>query len=543
MSLVDPDWVRALDRPLRHPVPGAGSTAAAELPAATALMALTWQMQPAGQRQGKSLDDPAARQRFMGRFFEAVERAKPLQALVASRWRAWLLQELPSPRSGAPAPTRSASMGVPMGDWLRRGPPAEAEAEPELTGAGHRQPQAASGASPSVLPSAVQNAASDATPRWRARPFGVNLFGFAFGELGIGEDVRMAAQACEAAQIPYRVVNVNPGSQLRQGDRALESQVEGSVAEAPYAVNLFCMPGFDMVGRVVMRDGPGVLADHYNIGWWPWELPVWPRRWASAFELVDEVWAATGFTQSMYAAATARPVTLMPLPATVERLVPTPRRELGLPARKFLFLFIFDFNSHLPRKNPWAVVAAFQAAFAPSDRTVGLVLKTMNTRADDAQWQAFKTLCSQDKRISLMEQTLDRGAVLGLVQACDAYVSLHRAEGFGRTLAEAMLLGKPVVATDFSGNVDFLSSRTGFPVAWQRQLLAPGDYPFVEADDAAWWAEPEVGDAARQLIAARAAAAEPAFAPRVLRYARKQFAPDRIGALMRQRLEAVWDQK
>ena len=125
----------------------------------------------------------------------------------------------------------------------------------------------------------------------------MNLYGFAFGELGIGEDVRMAVQACEAADIPYRVVNVDPGAQLRQADRLLGGHVERAQDAAPYAFNVFCMPGFDMVGRVVMREGSHVLQGHYNIGWWPWELPVWPQRWKPAFDLVQEVWAATRFTE------------------------------------------------------------------------------------------------------------------------------------------------------------------------------------------------------------------------------------------------------
>lgn len=517
-ALVGPAWVRELDRPLRRP-PGRGLAPsgkaqpdeAADAPAPTLLMALAWHLLPAAQRATMPLDDPAGRLRFMARFFLGVGRSAPLQALVATRWRAWLLQALPQVEG---LRRRCMSLGVPLAAWMQ--------------GASHAQASPAAGLPP------------PAEAHWRERPFGVNLYGFAFGELGIGEDVRMAVLACEAAGIPFRVVNVDPGASLRQADRMLAGHVEGSADAAPFAFNVFCMPGFDMVGRLLMRDGLAVLQGHHNIGWWPWELPVWPRRWQSAFAFVDEIWAATDYARATYAAACPKPVSLVPLAATVDRLQPMSRKALGLPARRFLFLFVFDFNSHLPRKNPLAVVQAFRRAFPADDRSVGLVLKTMNARQGAAAWEAFRAECAQDPRILLLTDTMARATVLALMAACDAYVSLHRAEGFGRTLAEAQLLGKPVVATDFSGNVDFLRPRVGFPVKWTRRALAPGDYPFIEPDDDPWWAEPDIAHAAQRLRAAREAAANPAFAERVRRHAQRQFSPARVGKLMRERLAAVW---
>jgi glycosyltransferase involved in cell wall biosynthesis len=135
---------------------------------------------------------------------------------------------------------------------------------------------------------------------------------------------------------------------------------------------------------------------------------------------------------------------------------------------------------------------------------------------------------------------MDREVVLGLVNACDAYVSLHRAEGFGRTLAEAMLLGKPVVATDFSGNTDFLDAQHGFPVPWSRRPVEAGEYLFVEPDDQAWWAQPDVGAAAEQLRAARLAARRKGFADAVKLHAKTVFSPEHVGTLMHGRLRQIW---
>jgi glycosyltransferase involved in cell wall biosynthesis len=181
---------------------------------------------------------------------------------------------------------------------------------------------------------------------------------------------------------------------------------------------------------------------------------------------------------------------------------PYPRKHYGLPEKKFLFLYIFDFNSSVARKNPMAAVQAFKQAFKPSDNTVGLVLKTMNTKPNNPEWQAFLKECKTDKRIQLITETLDRPEVLGLINACDAYVSLHRAEGFGRTLAEAMLLGKPVVATNYSGNVDFMDEHVTFPVNFSQVELQRNDYQWVDSIDEAVWADADIEHAAMQMTSA-----------------------------------------
>jgi glycosyltransferase involved in cell wall biosynthesis len=167
------------------------------------------------------------------------------------------------------------------------------------------------------------------------------------------------------------------------------------------------------------------------------------------------------------------------------------------------------------------------------------VLKTMNSNPDNPVWQKFLKECNRDKRIIILDRTLARGEVLGLIACCDAYVSLHRSEGFGRTLAEAMQFGKPVVGTDFSGNTDFLTAETGFPVKWKKRVVQEEEYPFVTKADQAWWADPLVNDAARQMKAARKAAADASFGQRVKAFAAEQFSPARVGAAMQARLAEI----
>lgn len=367
---------------------------------------------------------------------------------------------------------------------------------------------------------------------------GVNLIGFAFGELGIGEDVRMAAAACKHAGIPYNIVNISPGKTVRQNDQILANEITEQLSQLKYQTNIFCLTGFDTV-HVYLEKGKQLFQNRYNIGWWPWELPVWPEQWTEAFDLIDEVWAATTYTQTMYQQASDKTVTLMPLPVSVERAVPVLREEMGLPENKFLFLYTFDFNSYLDRKNPQAAVKAFVKAFSKENGQVGLVLKTMNSDPKNPKWKAFQRLCKKDERIVLLEKTLDREKVLGLINACDAYISLHRAEGFGRTLAEAMLFGKPVVATDFSGNTDFVTDKTGFPVKWRKKAVKVGEYPFITEISKAYWAEPNISHAAEQMQSALKLADNKTSCQKIQQFASQQFSLARIGLLMKKRLMKI----
>ena len=538
MDVVDPATLTALDAmppSLRLP-----DDAAKRQPALTWLMFFAWRFAylqaPFDLRTGQG--QAAYLQWFL---FEGVPNLH-LAPLVAPRWRTWLREPLALRGRPSVAVPRAAVLM-----WQRRRdlqqtfdlrkPQGRVSFARWAKDAWQVEPGLHWLAEPATVTRPRQEIPATSTQR----PFGLNLIGFAFGELGIGEDVRMAVAACEAARIPFAVVNIHPGDHLRQADRALANHVaerkEGG-NEAPYSINLFCLTGYD-TARAYLERGLPLFAGRYNIGWWPWELPVWPRDWRIAFDLVDEVWAATEFTRAMYAAVSLAPTFRMPLPASVVRVKPMTRRKLGLPAKRFLFVYVFDVNSYLARKNPFAAVKAFRRAFAADDDLVGLVLKTMNSDPKNPVWRRFVRECAKDARITLLDKTMDRGEMLGLIQACDAYVSLHRSEGFGRTLAEAMLFGKPVVGTDFSGNVDFLTAKTGFPVKWKRRAVRPGEYPFVTAADGAWWAEPDIADAARQMRAAREAAKDKTFAARVKRFAGKQFSPRRIGKLMRERLEAV----
>ncbi len=319
--------------------------------------------------------------------------------------------------------------------------------------------------------------------------FGVNLFGHAHGELGIGEDVRLVAQALNANDIPFCIINVKPGAAVSQRDNSVADWVTDSPR---YAINMFCMTGLEQM-RYACESGLSVFSDRYTIGLWPWELPRWPESCHHAYTLVDELWGISRYTAAAYYDA-ACPVHAMSLPVTIDEPAIIDRNGFGLPQEDYLFIFAFDVHSTYARKNPEAVVTAFQKAFpGRMNQRVGLVLKASHVRKTDRTWQRLRKRCGRDPRIHVIADTLRRPEVLALYKACDCFVSLHRAEGFGRGLAEALLLDLQVIATGHSGNLDFSDPERVALVKHTERAVAPGEYFLGENQT---WAEPDIEHAA-----------------------------------------------
>ncbi|MEC3912776.1 glycosyltransferase [Sphingobium sp. CR2-8] len=318
-------------------------------------------------------------------------------------------------------------------------------------------------------------------------PFGVNLFGHVRSRSGVSEDIRMAAQALNAVDIPYTIHNVEPGAAMPDE----EGPGADASAQRLYAFNLFCMPA-QTTAATVMQIGKSVLADHYNIGMWPWELPEMPRAWHYAYDLVDEIWASSRYTYGAYCRSSSRPVRHMPMAVSVAGRTGRRRASFKLPENTFLFGFAFDGLSSFARKAPLHCIKAFLRAFPRSDMSVGLVIKGLRTE-QDPRWQEMLGQVRDDPRIHIMTQSLPRGDLIDLWHALDCFISLHRSEGFGRNIAEAMLLKKPVVVTAHSGNMDFTDYRTAALVPVGLREVKQGEYPYGAGQ---YWAEPDIDRAA-----------------------------------------------
>ncbi len=230
---------------------------------------------------------------------------------------------------------------------------------------------------------------------------------------------------------------------------------------------------------------------------WYWELDALPADWRAHLDWPDEVWAPTTFLADTFRRHTSKPVELLLPGVEVPAFAPLPRSHFGLPADRFLVLFSFDMLSVMARKNPLAVVAAFRQAFRADDR-VHLCIKVSRSDADSAALDELRAACDT-VGATLLDRLLPRAEVTALLASADCYASLHRSEGFGLGLAESLLLGKPVVATGYSGNLDFMDDAGSFLVSHTLVDVAATGGAVANPYRGGRWAEPDIGHAAELL--------------------------------------------
>jgi glycosyltransferase involved in cell wall biosynthesis len=221
-----------------------------------------------------------------------------------------------------------------------------------------------------------------------------------------------------------------------------------------------------------------------------------PDAWAGSFALVDEVWVSSRFV--LEAVSHKSPVPVVCMPHAIDFVVrPEARRaHFGLPEGRFLFLMMYDTHSYQARKNPQGAIEAFRRAFA-NPRDVGLVVKIKSPESHAAEARWLKSELADVPGIHVLDRTLTRQEVYDLESLCDCFVSLHRAEGFGLGLAESMFLGKPVLGTGYSGNLDFMTVDNSCLVGYDLVPLAEDVGPYQKGQ---FWAEPDVRHAARLMV-------------------------------------------
>jgi glycosyltransferase involved in cell wall biosynthesis len=242
-----------------------------------------------------------------------------------------------------------------------------------------------------------------------------------------------------------------------------------------------------------------LMSDTYKIGVWHWELAVPPEEWRPAYDLVDEIWTSSTFTAKSLATGTNKPISTVPLIVNDWRHADlnVARQHLDfLPKSAFVFLSVFDFLSGFARKNPLGVVKAFRAAFGDGHDGPYLVLKYHGAVHHPEQEARLRDAVAGNDRIILVEDVLSLTEMRLLRDACDCFVSLHRAEGFGLNIAEAMIAGRPVICTNYSGNMDFTNDENTLLVEHELVALGENDYLSWEGQV---WAEPNLETAADQM--------------------------------------------
>jgi|SRR5215218_448396 len=316
---------------------------------------------------------------------------------------------------------------------------------------------------------------------------GVNMAGYFRSVLGVGEHARLVLAGLQAAAVPVTAIGL-VASGTEQVD---DVPVSAPGDDAPHPINLISVNA-DVLPAFAAQMGHAFFQNRYSIGLWAWEVAPFPEHLTPAFDHVDEVWVLSEHVRATIQPLSPVPVLTVPLPIELPPCPSRTRNELGLP-EDFLFLFAFDYDSVVERKNPLGLIEAFTKAFAPGEGA-SLVLKTLHGDRHPEAHARVAAAAAGHPDVHLLEQVLPREEKDALMASCDCYVSLHRAEGFGITLAEAMWLGKPTIATGYSGNLDFMTPENSYLVDSRLTEIGPGNEPYPEDGE---WAQPSVAHAAK----------------------------------------------
>ncbi len=318
------------------------------------------------------------------------------------------------------------------------------------------------------------------------------LIGHPYAPIGMGEHVRSSYRA-------FRNVAVNPSI----GDiYGLNSPVENDLvyfseatsAAEPGDINIFHING-DEVEQALAHISYNKPWTGYNIIYPAWELARYPVEWASQLDRFDEIWAPSLFIKDSLDSVCKKPVFHMPLACEVSVANFLSRKFFGLTDTDYIFLFFFDIRSYVSRKNPSGVINAFRAFLEEKKHSNGfLVLKINGADQEPEIFEKLKKMLSDIRdHVMILKDVMTDCQVKNLIRCCDCFISLHRSEGFGRGMAEAMYLGKPVIATGYSGNLDFMNSENSLLLDYDLIPVEDGEYPHFEGQ---FWAEPNVNQAA-----------------------------------------------
>jgi glycosyltransferase involved in cell wall biosynthesis len=387
-----------------------------------------------------------------------------------------------------------------------------------------------------LLPPAPKVAYRDADPylqegeaRW-----GVNVVGYFIAELGVGEAARLLVSGLDAAYVPVLSIQGN----LMPPSRTESAFKYTTPDQAAFPVNILCING-DGIPVFAREAGRSFFESRYTIALWWWEAGEPPESWKRAYDFIDEVWVGARHVYDLLAPGSPVPVVHVRLPVVEPRVAHRSRSQLGMPGDGYLFLCVHDYHSVAARKNPAAVVQAYRRAF-PDPGGARLIVKSINA-ATDPREHARVVLAGQGRDdIVLIDDYLSAAEKNAMIAAADCFVSLHRSEGFGIPLAEAMILGRPVIATRYGGSLEFMTDENSYLVDWDKVAVGEGAYPYSPKAE---WAEPRLDHAAALM---REVFEHPEQARERGRIAKRDLlerhSPAAAGEVMRGRLSVVREQ-
>lgn len=367
------------------------------------------------------------------------------------------------------------------------------------------------------------------------KQLGINVIGHLTGEFGLGEGARRLLKSMEAVGIPFKVIKDVKVGWHRNLDKTYSEEV---LDQDYYPINLvYTNPDAHIINNIISSLGYQYFQNQYNIGFWAWELRKFPPDWEFAFDLFDEIWTLSNHCAESISAVSPLPV-IKVMPSLELPKPSLKRNELNLPEDKFIFLFMFDFHSSLERKNPTGTIEAFKRAFGKSNEDVVLLIKSSNAKWQTQKRDLLYSIAEGWPSIQFMDAHLSKTEVNSLIYNCDCYVSLHRAEGFGLTPAEAMFYGKPVIATGYSSNIEFMNVANSFLVKYDLVATPEGVAGLYRKGDI--WAEPDIDHAAslmRYIFNNYQEALK--VGEKASRNVRSLLSPQAIGKVAKSRLELI----
>lgn len=374
---------------------------------------------------------------------------------------------------------------------------------------------------------------------------GVNAFGDWSSTTGLAQAGRRLAHALMRRGVALSASTVRTGAPTN--DTLLSPDLAALEGPPTWPIDLWMLNinEFAMLGESAVSSLGG---SRYRIATWYWELSTVPRSLWDQFDHVEEIWVPSSFVRRSFLRYARCPIHIVPtVVPTFEPGTggPDVRSRLGISPDAVVFLFTFDFNSSVARKNPLGVIEAFARAFPVRDKQAVLVMKGMNL----GQSPKFET----DLRRALQKvdgvfipQFLSQEDLADLFHACDVYVSTHRSEGFGLGMAEAMALGKPVIATSYSGNCDFMNALNCCPLGYRLRVVTARDHDYQEGlrdvyVEGAVWAESDIDEAARWMrLLAGSEPVRTCIGVEAARTMRERFSATAVGRIAEDRLKAAY---
>lgn len=322
-------------------------------------------------------------------------------------------------------------------------------------------------------------------------PRGINLVASIKGATGLGQSSRLVENVLANSNIDYTVYNFMQSTIKSIQDKSFDKNITN---EFIYGINLLHINAheFPIAASEIGKDKWNY---RYNIAFWLWELEEFPDEWTECMNLLDEIWTPAEFVSESIRKKTNIPVKTFPYCVTVPTEVCYNREYFSLPTDKFLFLIMYDSNSIMERKNPKAVLEAFKVAFTPDNENVGIVIKINSPKEEDLK--IIGGILEKYSNVYLVTDNLEKVQVNSLIKAVDVFISLHRAEGFGLVLAEAMLLGTPTIATNWSANIEFMNKEVACMVDYDFITIEEDILPYKKGSR---WADPHIGQAAEYMV-------------------------------------------